>query len=162
MTFLLQEALLNCAKEDKIRCCKQHGNSRSKWSFFQRKTKDSIWKVSSSFQDHMGRIPDPVSVPTKSQWEQVCNNFSKLLTPCLWTDLHLSVFAMLKNLLNGFVQKKTLWIQLPWCCRVLCTKHKAQHLCCVISFLCCWVLLLFHGWMLLSFKAEQSGVKNVK
>lgn len=87
--------------------CRQHGNSWSEWFFSLKKTEDNIWRVNASFQDYVAKIYDPVSVSAKSRSEQVGNYifFFLLLTPCSWADLHLNVFVILKNLLNGFVQK---------------------------------------------------------
>lgn len=42
--------------------------------------------------------------PDGSRWV-IIFFFFLLLTPCSWADLHLNVFVILKNLLNGFVQK---------------------------------------------------------
>lgn len=89
--------------------CRPHGNSRSEWSFSQKMTEDNIWRLNASFQDHVAKIHHPVSIFAKLQWEQVGNFFFfKLFTPCLWADPHLNVFVILKNLLNGFVQKPPL------------------------------------------------------
>lgn len=128
--------------------------------FFQKKTEDSIWRL--SFQDPMANIP--MGEVGQCSWFFGGLSFFFFLISCpllLGWALFKHVFY-LEEPAKWACAKPPLWIQLPWCCWVPGTKHRVHHLCCVINFLCCWGLLLLHGWMLLSFKAEQSGIKNVK